>query len=101
MVSTMETHVPRDSVGSRLRVARERAGISARELDRLARSKSDGLAAKVEKGERPNIEASTAAEYARTLGVSLDWLINGIGAHPSARRIRSAVEAAKAQREAA
>lgn len=97
----MDTGTSVDSLGARLRVARELAGISARELDRLARKRSDGLAAMIERGTKPNPEASTAGEYARTLGVSLDWLVNGIGAGPSTRRVRAAIEAAKAQREAA
>lgn len=97
----MDDDTSAESLSSRLRVAREAGGISARELDRLARGRSDGLAAQIESGRKPSPEASTAGEYARALGVSLDWLISGIGQPPSEKKVRAAVAAARAAREAA
>lgn len=97
----MEALSPTGSLGARLRLARELAGISARELDRIARSRGDGLAARVESGARSNLEAGTAEEYAVALGLSLDWLISGIGQPPSEKKVRAAVEAARAVRAVA
>lgn len=45
--------------------------------------------------------ADIAEKLARTLGVSLDWLISGTGHAPSAKKVRAAVEAARAAADAA
>ena len=73
---------------------REAAGISARELDRLA-SLGQGHSRLIEIGVRPNVEAETARKLAVALGVSLDWLIGGVGDPPTVTRIRRAVDAAR------
>jgi len=87
----------------RLHHLRELANLSARELDRLSRLRQ-GHTALIEKRASDNLETSTAQALAGVLGVSLDWLIAGDGKMPSARIVRAAVEAARAEhakREAA
>lgn len=85
------------SLSLRLRRARELAGISARELDRLARL-TEGHTSLIESGERSNVEARTATALATTLGLSLDWLITGKGRDPIEADIRTAIERARAAR---
>jgi DNA-binding XRE family transcriptional regulator len=81
---------PSASLGDRLRLAREMAGIPARELDRLA-GLSEGHTANIESGRRPNIEARTASAIATVLGLSLDWLVSDAGSPPSEAAIRDSV----------
>jgi len=81
------------SIPDRLRAARD--GVcSARELDRLA-----GLTpchtSLIESGRRPNPESDTLRAIATTLGVSLDWLVLGVGDPPRAEDVRAAVERAR------
>lgn len=86
--------VATQQLGERLRIARSLAGISARELDRLA-GRSVGHAALIERGDRPRVEAETAAAYARVLDVDLNWLITGSGEKPLADSVVRAVDRAK------
>lgn len=83
-------------LSERLRELRERAGLAARPLDRLA-GLGEGHVNMIERGERPNIEAETARALARVFGCSLDWLIAGMGRPPTDAALRRAV--ARAQRE--
>lgn len=80
-------------VGTRIRQAREMAGISARELDRLA-GLSENHTSLLESVVR-DVRTETAAAIARTLGVSLDWLVLGEGKAPTERTVRAAVETAR------
>jgi transcriptional regulator with XRE-family HTH domain len=78
----------------RLRRARERAEISARELDRLAEL-AYGHTSLIETRHRPRPEMKTAVKLAGVLGLSLDWLLSGIGTEPTAKQIRASVERAR------
>ncbi len=81
-----------ETLAGRLRRARELSGLSARALSRLA-----GLSAahvSLIEDARPNLEAQTAAKLARVLGVTMEWLVSGTGAEPSAARVSDAVSAA-------
>jgi transcriptional regulator with XRE-family HTH domain len=79
------------TLGTRLRWAREAAGLKARELDRMA-GRPEGHASLIERGARPRIELDTAGAYADALGVSVDWLRNGTGPEPTTEMIRAAVD---------
>lgn len=72
VVMTVSFH----DIAARLKFARARLGISARELDRRA-DLTEGHTSLLETGTR-GIEALTAAKLAEALGVSLDWLVRGI-----------------------
>ena len=45
--------------------------------------------------------AAVMRRFAPVLGVSLDWLLNGLGSEPTREQIRAAVEAARARRKEA
>lgn len=77
-------------IGSRLKAARELGGISARELDRLA-GLSEGYSAMIESGARPDPGSNVSRQLAATLGLSLDWLISGIGPSPTAKTAVAAI----------
>lgn len=68
-------------LSDRLRIARERAGLSARALGRAA-----GLGTRtislLESGARPDPRRSTIEAISKTLGVSLEWLLLGTGEPP-------------------
>lgn len=73
------------NVSTRLRAAREFAGLSGRALDRLA-TRPEGTAAIIEGRSAEGIRRHVAESYARVLGVELAWLMLGLGpcvaAHP-------------------
>lgn len=83
-------------VGERLRRLRERAGISARELDKLAGT-AVGLAAMLEKGTRDGSRTDTLVKYARALGATFEYLAMGIGKPPTAGAVSSAIALAKSR----
>jgi len=66
------------NVSSRLRAAREFAGLSGRALDRLA-SRPEGTAAIIEGRNAEGMRRHVAESYANVLGVELAWLMLGIG----------------------
>jgi len=70
------------------------AGISARELDRLA-GKTEGHAAAVETKLHERAQLGTIADYAEVFGVSLDWLVAGEGHVPTEAEVRAAVSFAQ------
>lgn len=85
-----------NSIGVRLRLARGLAvGLSGRELDRLA-GRAEGHCGLIEADttERPRA-SDVLASYARVLGVSLDWLVMGLGAEPAEASVRASVDAAR------
>ncbi len=88
------THPP--TLADRLQKALKAADVTQRELSRLAGLKHS-YAGLVVRGQRKNLWPEPLAKIAAVLGVSTDWLITGAGPEPSARRIRSAVAAAKAK----
>lgn len=69
------------TLADRLKSTREGAGLSARGLDELAKL-TPGHTAAIESGRRHDPSASTLTALARALDVSLDWLVNGVGARP-------------------
>lgn len=73
------------NVSTRLRAAREFAGLSGRALDRLA-TRPEGTAAIIEGRSAEGIRRHVAESYARVLGIELAWLMLGVGpcisAHP-------------------
>lgn len=83
----------------RLHVVRVRAGLSARELSRLA-GLTGAHVGLVESGTIKAVGAPTAAALARVLGCSLDWLVLGQGEPPSDAELAAAVAAARARHAA-
>lgn len=86
--------------GERLKAAREAAAISTRDLDRIAGLKQ-GVCWSVENSNSGNYEVRTLNALATTLGLSLDFVVRGVGRLPSARKVKAAVAIARAAREAA
>jgi transcriptional regulator with XRE-family HTH domain len=68
-------------IGSRVRAARERRGWS-REALAFHSGISWSAIAQVESGRRTNVRPSTLAALSRTLGVSIDYLVDGSQAPP-------------------
>jgi transcriptional regulator with XRE-family HTH domain len=75
---------------TRLRTAREIAGVSARELDRLA-GLGEAHTSMIEAGDRVSIETNTAVKLCTALGASLDWLLRGQGKPPTSKEVRIAI----------
>lgn len=73
---------------------REIAGISLRELARLA-GVSAGYPAHVESGFVAHPGTDTSLRIAKTLGCSLEYLLTGTGEPPTAEQILAAVEVAR------
>lgn len=71
------------------------AGLSGRQLDELA-GLAVGHSSAIEGGRRANLESSTSTRVARVLGLSLDWLLAGVGDEPSRDAVLAAVERARA-----
>lgn len=86
---------PPANAGERLRELRLCAGLSAKELDRLAR-KTEGHCTAIENKIGNRAQANTFAEYARVLGASAGWIAFGEGEIPTADGVRTAVEKARA-----
>ena len=70
------------TLGGRIRSARKALGLSASALDAAA-SLTRGHVWQIENGRKPKIELDTATKLAGALGVSLDWLVRGVGDGPS------------------
>ncbi len=89
------------TLAGRLRSAREKGGIKQRRLCQLSRALGEGVSTSyvsmLELGQRTNPEVEKLGQIAAVLGVSVDWLAFGRGPAPSAKRIRAAVETAKAK----
>ncbi len=81
-----------NTLPERLKWARELMGLSARDLDKLAKI-TPGHTASVEIGRRKSPSAETARALARALGVSLDWLVDGNGMAPSEAQLRAQARA--------
>jgi len=85
-----------EHIGERLRTLRQLAGISARDLDRLA-VRTEGHANLIETRPDSAVQTDVASDYARALGASLDYLIAGKGAAPTEAKVRVAVAKARAR----
>lgn len=83
------------TIGDRIRAYRDLAGISSKELDRLA-GLSPGATWAAERSDKDNPHTKTARGIARVLGLSLDHLVNGTGAPPTEEQVRAAVATAQA-----
>lgn len=75
------------TLGERLRWAREASGLSQRALSGRAKlsPRHVGL---IELDTYKTIEGTTAAQIAGVLGLSLDWLLKGAGDAPTAAAIK-------------
>lgn len=87
-------------IGHRLGKIAKTAGIVHRDLASLS-GVSHGAPGSLFRGEVPHPQITTVAPLARTLGVSLDWLVFGEGEPPTKEQVLSAVERARASKEAA
>lgn len=81
---------------NRLRKARTLGGLSQRELASLA-GLSPSHVGLIEQGRVDDLGSDAAARLATVLGVSLDWLVRGIGRCPAAAELTAAVTKAKAR----
>lgn len=92
------------NLSARLGEARKAAArLSARELSSLA-GLSNSVVTRLENEDRPRPSSHTVCAIARVLGVSVEWLGEGIGPPPTPDAVRAAVakaRAAKAKAEAA
>lgn len=68
--------VPKNSMGHRLRTARNNLGVTAQELSEVTGTYRTTIV-KLETGVNKNIHASKACLIAKYLGVSTDWLVLG------------------------
>lgn len=79
-----------DSMNQRLRTCREQAGLSARELSKLA-----GLAPShvglLEASKTSNLNSATLLQLCQVLGCTAGWLVNGEGKAPSTAAVKRAV----------
>lgn len=82
-----------DTIGERLRWAREQAELSSRELARLA-CLSAAHVSLIETTDR-GVNVRTLIPLARVLGVSLDWLATGEGDVPTALGLKRAITRAR------
>lgn len=87
------------TVGQRLRAARELAGISAKDLDRLA-GNSEGHQWVLEKLEEATAVAKTLDGVCTVLGLSLDYVVRGQGRKPTKKTVSAAVAAARINAQA-
>ncbi|HEY2509462.1 MAG TPA: helix-turn-helix transcriptional regulator [Polyangiaceae bacterium] len=87
------------SLAERLRELRITAGISSRELGRLA-GLSHGHIGQIER-EELDVRAVKLVGIAEVLGVSLDWLCLGKGEPPSGEMLQRSIRAARRRHEAA
>lgn len=85
-----------DVIGLRLRIARKKAEVSTKELDRLAELRP-GHTWAVENSKSGNADTKTLAKLAGVLGLSLDYLVCGEGPEPSEQDVKASVEATRAR----
>ncbi len=83
-------------IGTRLADLRSAAGLSQRELGRLAGLLSESHVEAIESGRSSNPEARTLHALARVLGTTIDWLFAEIGERPPGEAVVAAVESARA-----
>jgi len=66
------------TIGHRVRIARERRGLTVNALDRACGSKS-GYISRLEGGAFATVGSDKLAALARALDVSIDWIVLGTG----------------------
>jgi transcriptional regulator with XRE-family HTH domain len=86
---------------NRLALARGFSGLSREDLAARAGLSGPDHVAKIENGDRTRPEYRTVARLARALGISAEWLGEGIGDTPDPEAVRAAVETARAAHDAA
>lgn len=89
----------RETIGMRIRWAREQIKISGRELARVS-GLGENTVGKIESGGSRDPSASSLIALADALGVSIDWLADGRGPTPTKEQLRVAVERARSLRRA-
>lgn len=90
----MSTPTP---LGLRLKALRDRTGLSSADLGELVGLLSPANIAMIERGERgERLSATVAIRLARTLGCTVEWLIEGVGHEPDEFAIKAAVARAEA-----
>jgi len=82
-----------DTVGTRLKWLRGAAGLSAREVDRLAGLHS-GHTWTIERGDECRAQVNTLESIATALSIEPAWLVFGVGETPDPERVRAAAKAA-------
>lgn len=87
------------TISVRLREVREAAGISARELDRLA-GLTPNHTSLIEGRAGCELRSGTLEALSEALGISLDWLVRGVGREPAPARLRDAIRRARARADA-
>lgn len=82
-----------DTVGTRLKWLRGAAGLSAREVDRLAGLHS-GHTWTIEHGTECRAQVNTLESIARALGIEPAWLVFGVGDAPDPASVSAVAKAA-------
>jgi transcriptional regulator with XRE-family HTH domain len=77
-------------IGDRLAAVRELSGLSAAALGEKA-GLSRAIVSMIESGERKNPNSKTISALAHVLGVSVGWLIDGVGPEPTKKAVQAAV----------
>jgi len=78
----------------RIRELRLVAGVSCRELDRLAGT-TCGYCWTIEHGTRKDVGGTILIRYCGALGCSIEWLLKGTGKRPTDKMVRRSVAKAK------
>ena len=71
-------HLDDVTLGQRIKAARERLGIGVNELDRAVGTRP-GYMSRVENDDFGSIGSDKLARLGEVLGVSLDWIVRGVG----------------------
>lgn len=79
------------TVGERVRAARVALGLTGRALERAA-DMTPGHVWLIENRPNASISSNTARALATALGVSIDWLIAGVGAGPKSPRKKTGTD---------
>lgn len=84
-----------ESLGSRIKIARERRGFGVNELDRLIGKSAGAYTSRVESGKRGvRVTPEVLCAYADALKVSVEWLARGTEATLSGTQALDAISAA-------
>lgn len=91
---------PKSPLGRRLKKARDLAELSGRDLSDLAKA-SVNMVSLIERGVTLSPRSQVLENLADVLGISLDWLVRGLGPEPTREQIRTAVDVARTRRKEA
>lgn len=73
---------------------RTKAGLSVSELARIAGLKSPSHIGLIEREERTGIAVQTALALSKTLGATVEWLVDGEGSEPTEDEVKRAIDRA-------